>query len=200
MCNLKPVTASVVHSEWSSPFKTWYISDTAWRRASYLCKVKKLLPWELLLKFWARSTAMSRRRLRLVCRDTIQHEQPWQTAWWLNAALLWRTEWGAFVGQRRTADFFQPFEASSQTFAVCRPPPHDRRVQFWWMEKLVIFVGEQSLINNIWSGVLTYFSRATSDRSVLWLFSAYFKTLFPTKKIRLVLFFFPFSVPSSFIT
>lgn len=36
-----------------------------------MCKLKKLLPWELFLKFWAMRTAMSRSRLRLVCGKTV---------------------------------------------------------------------------------------------------------------------------------
>lgn len=33
---------------------------------------------------------------------------------------------------RETVDaVFPPYESSSQISAACRPPPHDRRVQFW---------------------------------------------------------------------
>ena len=46
----------------------------------------------------------------------------------------------------------------------------------------------------------TYFSRAVSAFSVPWLLSIHFSTRFPARKIRLVLFFFPFSVPRILMT
>lgn len=55
-----------------------------------------------------------------------------------------RVLWGETVD-----DVFPPYESSSQISAACRPPPHDRQVQFWWMGKLVNFVNEQPLTGNI---------------------------------------------------
>lgn len=95
-------------------------------------------------------------------------------------------------------DVFQPYESSLQISAASRPPPHDLRVQFWWMGKLVNFVNEQPLTGNIHGLEFKPTSAEPPVTAPCWSISLRtLKLCFQPKRSGWSCFSFPFLFPSA---
>lgn len=144
-------SGSAVHFEWSSPLKMWYIGETDWGGSILLVQTEEVAALGVALE---------------VLGDEHSHvPQQTQVGLWRDKSTLTaltkifvtqccppvvsRVSWAEFFDRETVDDVSPPYESSLQISAACRPPPHDLRVQFWWMGKLVNFVNEQPLTGNI---------------------------------------------------